>query len=278
MPDNPLISRIKLPASLPDISVYHILYQAGDTMVAGYLAQPKAQKKYPGLVYCRGGIHRVGMVQIGWIEHMAACGFVVCAPSYRGNEGGRGQDEFGGADRQDVYDALQLLSSLPRVDADRIGAFGFSRGAVGAFLAAAETKRIGALVSWGGIVDLHLTYEEREDLRRMLKRVVGHPVKDAHAYMDRSALYHAEEVDCPVLFIQGGRDDQVSPLHAAYMAERLEMLGKPYVSWYYPEYGHHFPEAAHYGTLSEACQWLKQKLQKRCASGRRVVERGTHEE
>jgi dipeptidyl aminopeptidase/acylaminoacyl peptidase len=260
MPNCPFISRMKLPSSLPDVSVYHVMYDAGDVMVAGYLAYPRVHTRCPGLIYCRGGIHRVGMVQISWIEHMAACGFVVCAPSYRGNEGGEGQDEFGGADRHDVYGALQLLSHLPHVDAKRIGVIGFSRGAVDAFLAAAETEQVGAVVSWGGVVDLHLTYEEREDLRRMLKRVIGHPVKDAHAYIERSALYRAEEITCPVLFIQGGKDDQVSPRHAVYMAERLEQLGKPYASWYYPKYGHHFPEAAHYSTLSDACQWIKDVL------------------
>lgn len=257
---NPLVSRIRLPSSIPDISIYHIMYRSGGEMVAGYLARPIAHGKHPGLVYCRGGIHRVGMVQLSWIEHMAACGFVVCAPSYRGNEGGEGQDEFGGVDRQDVYDALQVLSVLPYVEAERMGAIGFSRGAVGAFLAAAETKRIRALVSWGGVVDLHLTYEEREDLRRMLKRVIGHPVKDAHAYMERSALYRAEEITCPVLFIQGGEDDQVSPRHAAYMGARLEQLGRSYAAWHYHEYGHHFPEAAHYSALSDACAWLKDRM------------------
>jgi dipeptidyl aminopeptidase/acylaminoacyl peptidase len=266
MPDGRLLSRMALPASSADVRLFHIMYEAGGTVVAGYLAQPKAGKKHPALVYCRGGIHRVGMVQLGWIEHMAACGFVVCAPSYRGNEGGQGHDEFGGADREDVYSALELLASLPYVDETRIGIIGFSRGAVGAFLAAAETKRVRALVSWGGVVDLHLTYEEREDLRRMLKRVVGHPVKDAHTYMERSALYRAEEITCPVLFVQGGKDEQVSPRHAWYMMQRLEQLEKPFASWFYPEYGHHFPEAAHYGTLSNVCSWLKEKLY-HCGTG-----------
>ncbi|MBN6185596.1 S9 family peptidase [Aneurinibacillus sp. BA2021] len=257
---SPLVSRMKLPSSIPDVRISHIMYRSGDVLVSGYLARPAAQGKYPGLIYCRGGIHRVGMVQLGWIEHMAACGFVVCAPSYRGNEGGEGQDEFGGIDRQDVYEALQLLSTLPYVDANRMGAIGFSRGAVGAFLAAAETERIGALVSWGGVVDLHLTYEEREDLRRMLKRVIGHPVKDAHAYMERSALYRAGEITCPVLFIQGGQDEQVSSRHAAYLSDRLEQLGKPYEAWHFHKYGHHFPDAIHYSTLSDACAWLKERI------------------
>ncbi|MED0736186.1 alpha/beta hydrolase family protein [Aneurinibacillus thermoaerophilus] len=255
-----LISRIALPSSLPDVSVYHILYKSGDAVVAGYLARPKAPDIYPGLVYCRGGIRRVGMVQITWIEHMAACGFVVCAPSYRGNEGGEGHDEFGGADREDVYGAFDLLAHLSWVDKKRLAVIGFSRGAMGAFLAAAEMNFVRAVVSWGGVVDLHLTYEERADLRRMLRRVVGHPVKDARAYMERSALYRAEDITCPVLFIQGGKDEQVSPRHARYMIERLERLGKPFTVWYYPQYGHHFPKAAHYGTISEACHWLKDVL------------------
>ena len=30
-----------------------------------------------------------------------------------------------------------------------------------------------SLVSWGGVSDMVLTYEERKDMRRMMKRVIG---------------------------------------------------------------------------------------------------------
>lgn len=30
-----------------------------------------------------------------------------------------------------------------------------------------------SIVTWGGVSDMFLTYEERKDLRRMIKRVIG---------------------------------------------------------------------------------------------------------
>lgn len=34
-------------------------------------------------------------------------------------------------------------------------------------------KSAASFVSWGGVSDMFLTYEERKDLRRMMKRVIG---------------------------------------------------------------------------------------------------------
>ncbi|WP_047151034.1 alpha/beta hydrolase family protein [Aneurinibacillus tyrosinisolvens] len=261
MKNGTLLSKLPLPASRNDVELYHITYASQNKIVAGYLAFPAAHKKCPVIVYCRGGIHRVGMVQTDWIEQMASCGFVVLAPSYRGNEGGEGHEDFGGEDRHDIYDMIPLASTLPNADEKKIAAVGFSRGGIGAFLAAIETLHIGAVVSWGGVTDLHLTYEERVDLRRMLKRVVGHPVKEAHAYLARSPIHFAESIQCPVLFIHGKEDELVSTRHADRLAARLERLEKPFEYWYYPRFGHHFPAPYHYATINEMCGWIHKNLE-----------------
>ncbi len=60
------------------------------------------ERKWPVLVYCRGGIGRVGQVKTEWLERFSQSGFIVFAPVYRGTQGGEGRDEFGGADLEDV--------------------------------------------------------------------------------------------------------------------------------------------------------------------------------
>ncbi|KHF34432.1 hypothetical protein CM49_03401 [Paenibacillus sp. P1XP2] len=90
------------------------------------------ERKWPVLVYCRGGIGRVGQVKTEWLERFSQSGFIVFAPVYRGTQGGEGRDEFGGADLEDVPAACRLLAGLPFVDPKRIAAMGFSRGSVNA--------------------------------------------------------------------------------------------------------------------------------------------------
>ncbi|GAE04957.1 S9 family peptidase [Paenibacillus sp. JCM 10914] len=45
--------------------------------------------KLPLVIYCRGGIGRVGAVKFKWVEEFAAQGYAVFAPTYRGNEGAK---------------------------------------------------------------------------------------------------------------------------------------------------------------------------------------------
>lgn len=73
------------------------------------MAVPDLAVPAPGLIYCRGGIRKVGMVRKRRIMSMAKRGFVVFAPFYRGNEGGEGREDFGGEDRFDVCHAVSLV-------------------------------------------------------------------------------------------------------------------------------------------------------------------------
>ncbi|MBD5026862.1 S9 family peptidase, partial [Xanthomonas citri pv. citri] len=67
-----------------------------------------------------------------------------------------------------------LLQQHPNVKKDRIHIFGFSRGGIMGMLTAIEMGgQAASFVSWGGVSDMILTYEERQDLRRMMKRVIG---------------------------------------------------------------------------------------------------------
>jgi len=215
----------------PGVSLYTVTYLSGVYKVKAALAIPDLDRPMPALVYCRGGIKGVGKVRPERICQMASFGYVIAAPHYRGNEGGEGRDEFGGAEREDIYAAYMWLSQLPQVIAKRISLYGFSRGGMMALLAAMERKDFLAAVVWGGVSDLFLTYEERIDLRRMLKRIVGHPRKQREAYLDRSPVFRAEQINCPILIIHGTEDQNVGVEHAKRLAEALARHEKPHDLW-----------------------------------------------
>lgn len=232
----PFLDIVPIPACQPDVALYTVSYLSQGLVVKAMLAVPEGQAQelvhgMPALLYCRGGIRGVGKVRAERISQLASFGYVVLAPHYRGNEGGEGRDEFGGEDRHDVFAAYEMLRQLPQVDAGRISVYGFSRGGIMALLAAMECPGMLAAVIWNGVSDMFLTYEERVDLRRMLRRIVGHPRKQAEAYRMRTPLYRIAEIACPVLIIHGTEDQNVGVEHAHRLAKALERENKPYDFW-----------------------------------------------
>ncbi|MCT8137199.1 S9 family peptidase [Anaerobacillus sp. CMMVII] len=216
--------------------------------------------KWPAFIYCRGGIGRIGRVKPSWVEAFAKQGYIVFAPCYRGHEGGEGRDEFGGADTEDVHSAFRLLESFSFVDKKKISIMGFSRGAINATLTSIVMPSIHRLVLWGGVSCLRQTYEERIDLRRMLKRVIGgSPNKLPLAYHLRSPIEFAKDINCPVLIIHGTTDSQVDVSHGVNMYEQLNLYSKKTTIHLYEGYGHHLPFDVHHDAIRKMFSWIEDK-------------------
>lgn len=217
--------------------------------------------KWPVLIYCRGGIGRVGQVKTTWLEDFSIHGHIIFAPSYRGTEGGEGRDQFGGSDIEDVCSAYQFLAGLPFVDERRISVMGFSRGSINATAAAVRMKQMYKLVLWGGVSDLAQTYEERIDLRRMLKRVIGGSTgKIPEAYDMRSPVTYVYDIHCPVLIMHGTEDVQVDYSHGLSMFRRLQEAGKDVTFHTFHGYGHHLPPAVHALAIQNMFAWLQKPV------------------
>ncbi|TVY08986.1 alpha/beta hydrolase family protein [Paenibacillus cremeus] len=257
-PGGQLIEKVPIRSQAKGISLYLLTYISQGLKVKGYLAVPETTPA-PGLIYCRGGIRKVGMVRKRRLFSMARRGFVVFAPFYRGNEGGEGREDFGGEDRFDVCHAMTLVQSLPEVQPGPIPLIGFSRGAIMAMLAAKECPEAGPVVVWGGVSDLFDTYEERVDMRRMLKRVVGHPRKQAEAYVQRSPVYWIEEIRVPVLIVHGTGDTQVSVEQARKLGAALEQAGKDYRMELYDGLPHRFPKEEDERAIDAVFEWIHRK-------------------
>jgi dipeptidyl aminopeptidase/acylaminoacyl peptidase len=261
-----LLDWVAEPSVQPGISLYTVTYRSQEWRVKALLAVPEEDgreerrgRKWPALLYCRGGIKSVGKVRPERISQLASFGYIVLAPHYRGNEGGEGRDEFGGADRHDVFAAYELLRRLSIVDSRRISAFGFSRGGMMALFAAMECPGLLAAVVWGGVSDMFLTYEERVDLRRMLRRVIGHPRKQVEGYRCRTPLFRAAEIACPVLIIHGTEDQNVGVAHALRLVDALQREGKPHELWLVEGASHLFRGDEMERYTRRMFAWLKER-------------------
>ena len=261
MVDGQIISQFKFPSPNPTVQLFVITYYAGGLKVKGLLAIPLEKNIHDGFLYLRGGIKNVGQVRPARVAQFASEGFVVFAPFYRGNRGGEGNEDFAGLDRQDAYAGYELLRSMPGIK--HIHIFGFSRGGVMALWSAIEFPQAASVVTWGGVSDMSLTYIERKDLRRMMKRVIGGtPGKFPSRYRFRTPLYQLEHLGAPVLIIHGERDKNVSVEHSVRLEKRLKELEKPVTSWYFPEYTHYFPPAINRQVVKDLTVWMKKQTEK----------------
>jgi dipeptidyl aminopeptidase/acylaminoacyl peptidase len=252
-----MLNEIEIPEFHPRAKLSLVTYLSQGLKVKGYLAIPKGKGPFPLLIYCRGGIRKVGMTRLAWVSHFVERGYAVFAPFYRGNRGGEGREDFAGQDRYDVIEAIPFLASHPLVDTQRIHLFGFSRGALMALFTAMECKNVRSVVVWGGVSDVTLSYEERIDLRRMFKRALGGtPRRCPEAYRYRSVLERVEELRCPVLIIHGTKDQQVGVKHAYLLADALKRSKKEFTLSVFEGAGHFLSPSLFIDGIDHMFEWL----------------------
>jgi len=250
----PLYAKHPIPSPNSQVKLFEVTYYSDEFLVKGWLAEPKLGADQ-AIVYLRGGINQIGKVRGARIAQIAAQGFTVFAPHYRGSFGGEGKDEFVGADRQDVYSAVDYLASLGY---SKIHLFAFSRGGIMALWAAIKRPEVTSLVTWGGVSSIYLTYKERVDMRRMMKRIYGGtPKKAPDAFQNRDALLHLHQLKAPVLIIHGVQDTNVGFEHATILEEKLQALDKKVTTRYLKDHHHFVPDPLNRQLLGEALDWMR---------------------
>jgi dipeptidyl aminopeptidase/acylaminoacyl peptidase len=256
--DGAIVHRRPYPSPNPHVSLEEITYLSDGLKVKGLMAEPIAGGNYEGIIYLRGGMQHIGMVRPARIAQFASQGFVVFAPYYRGNRGGEGRDEFAGADRQDAVNAVDVLKQNPKINAEKVHLFAFSRGGIMALWTAILRDDLTSVVTWAGVSDVIFTYKERKDMRRMMKRVIGGtPNNMPDEYRERTALFRVDEIDVPVLIIHGMLDTNVSFQQAVLLENALREHKKVYETWYFKDYTHFIPPVMNAQLVRDLCGWMR---------------------
>src|SRR4029450_2458793 len=227
--------RAKTDAS---IECLRIQYLSDGLKVVGFLIKPRNPegKRYPVIIYNRGGLQDIGKIDTPNIldfYELAANGFVVLASQYRGNAGGEGLEELGGADVDDVVTLVSLASSLPYADPKNIFFYGLSRGGMMTFLALARGAPVNAAAVVGGIYDMQALMESTKQRMpgvadRVTKLIPDYSSRGAAALAKRSVIQWPEKVTVPLLMIHGADDEEVPVSQALTLAAKLSSLRKEY--------------------------------------------------
>lgn len=220
---------------LEELKLYKLWYLSDGLKVNGYIIRPKEQGNYPTIIFNRGGNRDFGKFKAAHIAFflgkLASEGYVVIASNYRGDGESEGQDEFGGADVNDVINLLDVLPSLDGVDTSRIGMYGWSRGGMMTYIALTKTDRIKAAVVGGGVSDQFKTIEDRPGMEGVLQELVPNYENNKQDELEkRSAVYWADKFskEVPILILHGNSDWRVKANQAYSIAQKLDEQRVPY--------------------------------------------------
>jgi dipeptidyl aminopeptidase/acylaminoacyl peptidase len=218
---------------------YKIKYLSEGLKVVGFIVRPKAEKtNFPIIIFNRGGNREYGKIEkklLQYFSFFSSRDYVVLASQYRGNDGGQGREEFGGSDVNDVMNLIPLAKSLPFADSNKIVMLGVSRGGMMTYLAIKHGADIKAAAVVGGVTDLFMGADEREEMKRLFKELIGTKREE---WEKRSACYWPEKINVPVLILHGEADSRVNVKQAQKLSKKLAEAGKLHKLVVFPEGNH----------------------------------------
>src|SRR5579875_239258 len=221
--------RAKDPPYAKAVETLHIeaiTYKSDGLKIKGMLAVPAGPGPFPAIIVNRGGNREFGGLDARTFASFAAAfvqaGYVVVGSDYRGNGGGEGHEEFGGADVDDVMALIPLLRAEPKVDGRRIGIYGSSRGGLMTYLVLARTDVFKAAVVESGLSDSFQTVKDRPSMETGVYRqlVPGYDQHRDEALRARSPVLWADKLSrtTPILVLHGTGDRRVGPRDALAMS------------------------------------------------------------
>jgi len=210
---------------------YKIRYQSDGLEITGYLTKPKDLKKYPTIIYNRGGNRDFGTFtpkSLIYQQYLASNGFIVLSSQLRGNMHSEGVDEYGGKDLNDILKLIEINKSL-KYSNQNIGVYGISRGGLNAYQISRLTDEIKAIAVVGAPTDPRFDFDTRPEMyEKVLKELVGDSINFKKEYDYRSPIKWVNKINEPTLILHGSDDWRVKPLNAELMIEEMKRLNKEF--------------------------------------------------
>jgi len=245
--------------------------------VGGVLVYPldyQEGKRYPMIMQVHGGPE--AHEKNGWVtayskpgQMGAARGYVVFYPNYRGSTGKGvdysklGQNDYAGAEFNDLVDMKNYLVEKGLVDSKRVGITGGSYGGYASAWAATKlTKHFAASVMFVGISNQLSKFGTTDISNEMhLVHARSYPWDKWQYYLERSPIYWAHQSETPLLIMHGKADPRVHPAQSMEMYRYMKVQGKDVRLVYYPGEGHgNRKNAGQYDYSLRLMRWMDNYL------------------
>lgn len=223
----------------------------------------------PVLVWIHGGPHWrvVDTLRVQEAEALAARGWAVFLPQFRGSSGGSqeyalaSRGDLGGADARDVLAGLDHLAGQGWVDGSRAAVGGASYGGYLVNWLLATTDRFRTGISVAGIFDLAQDYATSSYSSWEEHYLGGRPWEKPDLYRERSPLFRADQITAPVLILHGWEDDNTFFTNGKALHRSLTALGRESELVLYPREGHGLSEPHHrHDAATRIGEWLERHV------------------
>lgn len=212
-----------------------------------YMIKPNdfdPNKKYPMFMYLYGGPGSQSALDrwsrsFAWFQMLAQKGYIVVCVDNRGT-GARGEEfkkmtygQLGKYETIDQIEAAEYLSSLPYIDENRTGIWGWSYGG---FMSTS------CLFLGNDVFEMAIAVAPVSSWRYYdsiyTELYMGLPKDNPDGYDDNSPLNHTEKLKGKYLLIHGTADDNVHFQNAIELSEKLVQDNKQFDMQFYMDKNH----------------------------------------
>ena len=225
-------------------------------IIRGYTFVPKnldRRRPQPLIVFAHQGIHANSDTRDAHVfRELLQQGYSIFSPDYRGSTGyGRGfyeQIDYGGREVDDVYlGTLWMLENYSFLDSRRVGMIGWSHGGGIALMNIFQHPQTYA-VAYAGVPVSDLVMRmgyQNEGYRQLYSAPyhIGKSVReDVAEYRKRSPVYHAKELQTPLMLHGNTNDEDVSVMEVERLIQAFQAEGKKFEYKIYQDApgGHYF--------------------------------------
>ncbi|KAI7898646.1 Alpha/Beta hydrolase protein [Cokeromyces recurvatus] len=198
------------------------------------------------------------------IQYWTTRGFAIADVNYGGSTGygrayrNRLRLNWGVVDVDDCCNAALYLAKEGLVDGNKLAIEGGSAGGFTTLASLAFRPRVfQAGCCRYGISDITLLAKETHKFEsRYPDRLIGEYPREKEIYIDRSPLFKANQIECPIIFFQGSQDKVVPPSQAEVMVNALKQNHVPVAYVLYEGEAHGFRRAENIKRTIELEQWF----------------------
>jgi dipeptidyl aminopeptidase/acylaminoacyl peptidase len=198
-------------------------------------------RAYPTIAYIHGGpVSQDGFEFDYMSQALAAQGYVVVNPNYRGSNG-RGREftraiyaDWGNLEIEDIHAVVDKLVEDGLADPERLGIGGWSYGGINTNFAVASDTRFSAAVS-GASASNYIAGYGTDQYIWQYESELGRPWESPDNYLRMSYPFlKADRIETPTLFMCGELDFNVPLINSEQMYQALRSLDVPTQLVIYP--------------------------------------------
>ena len=265
--DNTALKALAAQSDLPRKEFFTCANAAGDPM-NGYILKPSnfdPSKRYPVVMSQYSGPGSQSVLdnwKVDWEYYLANQGFIVACVDGRGT-GGRSRAyetavymQLGKYETEDQVAGAEYMRTLPYVDGNRIGIYGWSYGGY---------ETLMAMSTGNGIYRAGVAIAPVTDWRYYdtiyAERFMRTPQENGDGYRQSAPITHAAKLKGSLLIVSGTADDNVHYLNTLQYSAALVEAGIQFDSQIYTNKDHHIRGCnTRHHLYTRVCNFFADKL------------------